>query len=494
MVADEVITGITVCHNTKDFIERAHMSVRQFHPNMQIIIIDGSDKTDSCYTYVDRLANDKTRIFHASTNVGHGRGICYAITNVKTPFVLIFDSDIEMLKSPVQAMLDMMEDDTYGVGYTEKTAFDGHEWGANPIHAKQGWMRMLHPCFCLIQLKEYGKYNPFIHHGAPAVNTCLDIHRRGLSDKVIKDFPGLGHSSGKGFVWEGKPREFIKHDPAGTRNHRKSKGLEEIEGTWEKVVDPGIRGGGITCITCTGDRPLAFSLCERWMKNQIMQPNQWVIVDDGRIPSNKPNLDIVNYIYRAPKSNDPKHTMILNLEEAIKHITNEKIIIIEDDEYYSPTYISEMSKRLDQYELVGIGRSKYYYLPEFKYYQHDTFGHASLAQTGFRKSFLSEIIKILAGDSFLDVRLWEIVNGANAARQALPKTITENISNNKRGLIFDDRENSLYVGMKGLPGRVGIGSGHGNHGWYALDINRTVLKSWIPKEEDFQIYLNLLKK
>ena len=105
------------------------------------------------------------------------------------------------------------------------------------FHASKGHMKYLHPYFCLIQVKEYKKYMPFCHHGAPAVNTMLDIHRRGLSDTVIKEFEGLGHSSGKGHVWEEKPRESIRHDTAGTRNYRRSIGMGEIEGIWDRVIE-----------------------------------------------------------------------------------------------------------------------------------------------------------------------------------------------------------------------------------------------------------------
>ena len=194
----ELVTGVVVSYNTENLMRRAYESVRKVHPKMNIIVVDGSDKSNSCYEYVCSIADEYTRVFHAKKNIGHGLGLKVGLSYVKTPFALLFDSDIEILKSPVLDMLKMMEDDTYGVGYIEKTAFDGHEWGNKPIHKTQGWMRYLHPYFCLIQMKEYRKYAPFIHHGAPAVNTMLDIHKRGLGEKVIKEFPGLGHSSGCG--------------------------------------------------------------------------------------------------------------------------------------------------------------------------------------------------------------------------------------------------------------------------------------------------------
>lgn len=226
------ITGITVCYNSKDLIERAYTSVRKLHPKMPIIIVDGSDAADKCAVYVKSLASPLTTVISLGYNIGHGKGMCMGIAAARTPYALMFDSDIEMLKSPVDAMLEMMERHVYGVGYMEKTAFDGHEYGARPQHKEQGYMRMLHPYFHLLNIAVYNKFHPYVHHGAPCYLAARDIHEQGLTDKIIKEFPGLGHSSGKGFVWTGEPREFIKHDPAGTRHIRSRAGLNEIEGNW----------------------------------------------------------------------------------------------------------------------------------------------------------------------------------------------------------------------------------------------------------------------
>ncbi len=127
----------------------------------------------------------------------------------------------------------MMEEDTFGVGYIEKTGFDGFDYGVFPHHHQETGMRYLHPYFQLIQIENYKKFYPYVHHGAPCVLTMLDIYKKGLSNKIIKEFPGLGHSSGQGCSWKSAPREYIKHDPAGTRTLRREKHLPEIEGTWE---------------------------------------------------------------------------------------------------------------------------------------------------------------------------------------------------------------------------------------------------------------------
>lgn len=232
------ITGITVVHDTKDLIERAYNSIRRFHPDMPIIIIDGSTPSNPCASYVKTLASNMTTVVSLGYNIGHGRGMCMGIDKAKTPFALIFDSDIEMLKSPVQAMLEMMEEDTFGVGCIEgKTAFDGFEWGW-PGHKTDGWMSYLHPFFQLIDIRNYRKFYAYVHHGAPCYLTMLDIHKRGLSNKILKQFPGLGHTSGKGLNWVAVPGEHIRHDVAGTSHVRASKNLPSIEGGW--VMNEGL--------------------------------------------------------------------------------------------------------------------------------------------------------------------------------------------------------------------------------------------------------------
>ncbi len=226
------ITGIVVVSNTKELFQKAYESVRLFHSEMLIIIVDGSDQADPCREYVKSLASPYTMILLCNENIGHGRGMDMAIRQVNTRFALIFDSDIVMIKSPVEQMLSMMEPDTYGVGYLEKTGYDGYEYGAHAIHKKQGFMMMLHPYFHLLQVSEYFKFHPYVHHGAPCYLAALDIHNRGLTSRIIKEFPGLGHSSGRGWNWTGQPREFIEHHTAGTRRDRVRKGKTEIEGGW----------------------------------------------------------------------------------------------------------------------------------------------------------------------------------------------------------------------------------------------------------------------
>lgn len=238
------ITAITVCWNTKELIERAYNSIRNFHPTMKMLVIDGSDSNSHCYQFLDSLVlNEKDNaltVIHMSRNIGHGRGMDFGIRKVHTPYVLFFDSDVVMVKSPVQAMLDMMEDNTFGVGYCESVGMDGHDYGIQPHHKNQPSVKYMHPYFQLVQVKEYFKYKPYFHHGAPCIQTMINIYKKGLSDIVLKEFPGLGHTGTRqGVSWKTCAGEYILHDVSGfggTGRMRVQSGLPHIEGEWDRIV------------------------------------------------------------------------------------------------------------------------------------------------------------------------------------------------------------------------------------------------------------------
>jgi len=62
----------------------------------------------------------------------------------------------------------------------------------------------------------------------------IDIFDQGLSGKILKNFPGLGHTSGRGMNWIGRSSKWIQHDFGGTRKANKARGKEEIQGRWER--------------------------------------------------------------------------------------------------------------------------------------------------------------------------------------------------------------------------------------------------------------------
>lgn len=236
---------------------------------------------------------------------------------------------------------------------------------------------------------------------------------------------------------------------------------------------------GVTLITPTGERHLAFSLCRRYIDAQSYTgPLQWVIADDG-----ENHLDIDEKMLarefelvhlKRDSVRDKTKSITGNVSSALFHIKYDKVLIIEDDDFYFPNYIETAIQRLSNCTLVGEGSSRYYNIQFNKYRINHNLEHASLFQTALRSSELEFLwVSCLKRTSaFIDTRLWN----------------KEGITSKK---IFVDKLTS--VGIKGLPGRSGIGAGHrpGKHShFFQKDPNWKVLKNWIGKE-NAEVYIEL---
>jgi len=245
----------------------------------------------------------------------------------------------------------------------------------------------------------------------------------------------------------------------------------------------------VTCITPTGDRPLAFSLCKKWLANQTVPATQWIIVDDGKTSLQEQGVSFpsyAEYVRREPRSDDPKHTLGRNIKEAMPRIVGSKILIIEDDEYYAPTYIEEMCNRLNNHGIVGIGKSRYYNIPNASYMRDNNMWHASLAQTAFRRDIFDSCRYLFDDEIYIDVRIWETENYSRFRFDG-----KERVTDRGSGIIFDDGDDRpIYCGIKGLPGRPGMGIGHQHSAGFYPDPERQMLKKWIP--DNYDAYLRLM--
>ena len=233
----------------------------------------------------------------------------------------------------------------------------------------------------------------------------------------------------------------------------------------------------IAVVTPTRNRTQAIRLLARWLRQQTVQPDIWIVVDDGEegIVFEEPMTYLIK---RVRGSNEPAHSLCLNLRQALPYMVADKILICEDDEYYAPTYIEEMARRLDLSPAVGIGYSKYYNLKLKSAFTHGNMLHASLAQTSFRRELIGEFIRSMADpkDNFIDIKFWKAIRG--------------------RGLIWRDGDHydgaagAQYVGMKGMPGFPGIGFGHKSMPQYARDLSLECLRRWI-RPEDVEAYVKI---
>jgi glycosyltransferase involved in cell wall biosynthesis len=229
----------------------------------------------------------------------------------------------------------------------------------------------------------------------------------------------------------------------------------------------------LTLITCTADRPEAFELCERWMARQTYTGElQWIVSDGGKRPVECHHGQ--EHLQNGDRWNGqrPKRNFRNNMMRALEQARHDKILFIEDDDWYHPDYLAQASGWLDHAELVGEARAKYYNVATNRYKICGNRRHASLCQTGIRGDLVPLLINRIKQHStaFVDLHLWKTW-AADRSKLLRP-------------------ESQLSVGIKGIPGRGGIGAGHRLQEKHARDADWSVLRQWIG--EDADVYQNLV--
>lgn len=239
---------------------------------------------------------------------------------------------------------------------------------------------------------------------------------------------------------------------------------------------------GVTLITPTGDRPESIRLCVRWMRQQRLAgigPIQWIVVDDG-----DEAVDLscfagladkgwaIDHYRREPRDDDPPHTLCLNMRVALPQIKHDKILIIEDDDYYSPDYVATVCSWLERADLVGETSANLYFLQSREYQCFQNSQIAGWCKTGFRPAVIPTIWHaVLTSDQHaLDLRVWRGWSGT-------------------KYLVQDDSgRGGFCIGIKGVPGRRGHTWSH--DGNVVDDPLLIKLNDWIG--QDLEHYMELL--
>jgi len=233
----------------------------------------------------------------------------------------------------------------------------------------------------------------------------------------------------------------------------------------------------LTLLTPTSDRPQALQLCVQWMAAQTFEePIQWVIVDDGEKHT---TLDLSPLDDRftvekidKPRSRSAPLSFRGNMATGLMRAEHDRLLFIEDDDHYKPDWLQYCWDQFEEgADLVGETRARYYHVPNRRFAQLSNRNHASLCSTGISRRLFGWLDKRLRlrGGTFIDIDLWKASH---------------------RKSITDSR---LVTGMKGLPGRSGIGTGHrfgehrGRH-----DPHGSQLRKWVG-DSAAQIYLNLYR-
>jgi hypothetical protein len=222
----------------------------------------------------------------------------------------------------------------------------------------------------------------------------------------------------------------------------------------------------LTLITPTRDRSRCFGLLESYIARQDYRGEYvWIVVNDG---AEEYTYNLGQVVIRRDPSSDTLPSICHNYLAALPHVQGDKVLAIEDDDFYGPNFLSVMCEALDRADLVGSVPAKYYNLISHRWQVMRNTQHASLAQTGFTKAVLP-MFEFLAGmgDVYIDMLLW-----AHAQTEKVKTLLIEN--------------NGLHIGMKGLWGTAGIGLGH-NPASGTLDNGLRKLQEWLgPDWENYK--------
>jgi len=238
-----------------------------------------------------------------------------------------------------------------------------------------------------------------------------------------------------------------------------------------------VESGLVTLITCTGNRPDAWELCQKFMFRQTIfkQLNvEWLVVDDGDTAVKLQSS--VQRLIRGPKTwEEGINTHRLNMDLALATAKGEFIFVVEDDDFYKPNYLEVMLELLQHFEVVGEGNAKYYNVSVPGYKTMHNREHCSLCQTALRASQKDRLYKAVnSGELFFDIVFWRSV-------------IEDEVSS----CIFTDKD--LCIGMKGLPGRTGIGVGHRKEKKdFYFDPKYKKLVEWLG--QDAELYKPFMKE
>lgn len=223
----------------------------------------------------------------------------------------------------------------------------------------------------------------------------------------------------------------------------------------------------LTLVTATGCRPQAWALCERWMLAQDYSGAvRWVVVDDGSEPQPitfERDGWAVEVIRPVPYWSQGMNSQARNLLAGLGKVgAGDSVVFIEDDDFYGPGYLSAVAGWLKDAEMVGECAARYYNVAQRKGRQLKNEMHASLCSTAVRGNAINFVRSYCKpGVQYIDVHAWAHFRG--------PKRL---------------HKTKHVVGIKGLPGRGGIGMGHKDNFRGDLDPDGAMLRDWIGKDAE----------
>jgi len=228
----------------------------------------------------------------------------------------------------------------------------------------------------------------------------------------------------------------------------------------------------LVVITPTGGRPKSFALlCEYVRRQTYGGLVRWIVVDDcdpaTAMPADLPPNWRLEHVRPAHRWQPGANTQRKNLRVALRKVRHDdRVTVFEDDEHYAPGWLEALAAALERRELVGQSLCRKYNVRHRRAGELVNQSRASLCCTGFRGQALVKFRELcISGPAILDGPLWK-------------STVT-------KAMI----KGAYVTGLKGLPGRGGIDSGHRPDFGSSRDPDGDLLRKWIGK--DAEAYLDM---
>lgn len=216
----------------------------------------------------------------------------------------------------------------------------------------------------------------------------------------------------------------------------------------------------VTVITPTADQPMGIALLERYMSRQTVQPDAWIVADDGDVPA---TLTAGQTHVVRKRAAEGGASLAGNVLATLDRVQGGVVIVMEHDDWYRADHIETCLRELRGFAATGSVWQRYYNVSQRCWKVMRNIGSA-LCNTAFTADKLPAMRAACEqarsrNQIGVDRLFWESLPSAE-------KNITET---------------ETVVGIKGLPGRKGLGMGHKPdllaRGWTRDDGRK--LREWI---------------
>lgn len=191
------LSAVIVHYQTPDLIRRSVGSFRRFYPELPLLVIDnGSTPETAAFLRSLLESHQPAELLLNTTNIHHGPAMDQGMRHLRTPLVLLMDSDAMIIND---GLLDRMrpafdEDPlTYAVGPV--TWMDARGFDLPPGAGGHPYVR---PICMLLRRELYLSLPPFERHGAPCLRNMIAAVARQYR---LVDFP---------------VQQYIQHEGRGT--------------------------------------------------------------------------------------------------------------------------------------------------------------------------------------------------------------------------------------------------------------------------------------